>query len=78
MAQELLTEKYRPQNLDDLIVPDRIMKLFEKGVQTNMLFYGTPGTGKCVTEDTLITVRNKKTQEIEKVTIGEFHKRFLT
>ena len=32
--------------------------------------------GKCVTGDTKIKVRNKKTKEIEELTIAEFFKRF--
>jgi len=43
---QLFTEKYRPKTLDDLIVPERVMNQFKNGVQTNLLFYGTPGTGK--------------------------------
>ena len=32
-------------------------------------------TGKCCSYETLIKVRNKKTLEIEELTIGEFHER---
>ena len=32
--------------------------------------------GKCVTEDTKIKIRNKKTKEIEEITIKEFFERF--
>jgi len=42
----LWTEKYRPQELSDLIVPERIAKKLDKGVYQNLLFYGGPGSGK--------------------------------
>ena len=43
---QLFTEKYRPKNLDDLILPDRVMSKFKEGLVQNMLFAGSPGTGK--------------------------------
>jgi len=42
----LLTEKYRPATLEDLIIPDRIRTKLNDGVYQHMLFYGSPGTGK--------------------------------
>jgi len=42
----LLTEKYRPKNLDDLITPSRVKTKLEKGVYQHLLLYGSPGTGK--------------------------------
>lgn len=45
--QELLTEKYRPQSLDEIALPKRLKELFSKeGIVQNMLFYGTQGAGK--------------------------------
>ncbi len=46
MIQALFTEKYRPKNLDDLILPERVMNKFKDGLTQNMLFAGSPGTGK--------------------------------
>jgi DNA polymerase III delta prime subunit len=47
MVQELFTEKFRPKKLEQMILPDRIMKLVEKGeLHQNVLFYGPPGLGK--------------------------------
>ena len=43
---QLFTEKYRPKNLEDLILPDRVMSKFKDGLVQNMLFAGAPGTGK--------------------------------
>lgn len=42
----LWEEKYRPQNLKELIVPQRIRNIFEKGVVQSMLLHGTAGIGK--------------------------------
>jgi DNA polymerase III delta prime subunit len=42
----LLTEKYRPSTLADLIIPDRIRTKLNDGVYQHLLFYGSPGTGK--------------------------------
>ncbi|MCM1218255.1 MAG: AAA family ATPase [Lachnospiraceae bacterium] len=42
----LWTEKYRPSTLTQLIVPQRIRTIFEKGVVQSMMFYGTAGIGK--------------------------------
>jgi replication-associated recombination protein RarA len=42
----LLWEKYRPQSLKQMILIPRIAKLIENGVESNMIFYGTSGTGK--------------------------------
>jgi DNA polymerase III delta prime subunit len=42
----LLTEKYRPKSLDDLITPKRVGDKLSKGVYQHLLLYGSPGTGK--------------------------------
>jgi len=44
--QLLWTEKYRPKSLDELILPERILKKLRQGVYQNLLLYGSPGTGK--------------------------------
>lgn len=47
MIQELFTEKYRPQTLDQTILPPRIRKTIGDGkLHQNYLFYGPPGLGK--------------------------------
>lgn len=48
-VQELFTEKFRPKNLKTLIATDRIKNELKRGVIQNMLFYGSPGTGKSST-----------------------------
>jgi replication factor C small subunit len=46
MIQELLTEKLRPKELRHMILPERIKKQFEAGLQQNVLLAGSPGLGK--------------------------------
>ena len=42
----LWSERYRPTDLKQLIVPQRIRTIFENGVVQSMLFHGTAGIGK--------------------------------
>jgi len=51
---QLFTEKYRPKNLDHLILPERVMNKFKDGIQQNMLFAGSPGTGKTSTAKAIV------------------------
>jgi DNA polymerase III delta prime subunit len=51
---QLFTEKYRPKNLSDLILPDRVMSKFKDGLVQNMLFSGSPGTGKTSTAKAIV------------------------
>lgn len=46
MIQELLTEKLRPKELKHMILPTRISKQFENGLNQNVLLSGPPGCGK--------------------------------
>jgi len=45
-TERLFWEKYRPNNLDEIILPDRIRTVVEHGIQTNLLFVGPAGIGK--------------------------------
>ena len=54
MIQALFTEKYRPKDLSDLILPDRVMNKFKDGLTQNMLFAGSPGTGKTSTAKAIV------------------------
>ena len=51
---QLFTEKYRPKNLDELILPDAVMNKFKDGLVQNMLFAGSPGTGKTSTAKAIV------------------------
>lgn len=44
--ETLLWEKYRPQTLEELILPDHVTQVVKDGIKTNMLFVGPPGVGK--------------------------------
>jgi DNA polymerase III delta prime subunit len=46
LDKQLFWEKYRPSNVVDLIVPDRIKKIAEKGIEGNYIFHGNSGCGK--------------------------------
>ena len=54
MINALFTEKYRPKNLSDLILPERVMSKFKDGISQNMLFAGSPGTGKTSTAKAIV------------------------
>jgi replication factor C small subunit len=54
MIHTLFTEKYRPKNLEDLILPDRVMSKFKDGISQNMLLAGSPGTGKTSTAKAIV------------------------
>ena len=54
MIQALFTEKYRPKDLTDLILPERVMNKFKDGLTQNMLFAGSPGTGKTSTAKAIV------------------------
>ena len=49
----LWTERYRPTELSEIILPSRIQSKLNNGVQNNMLLYGSPGTGKSSTAKVL-------------------------
>jgi DNA polymerase III delta prime subunit len=54
MVSTLFTEKYRPSNLDELILPDRVMSKFKDGLTQNVLLAGSPGTGKTSTAKAMV------------------------
>lgn len=63
MLQELFTEKYRPKTFDDLILPDRLINSFRKGLTTNLLLSSSAGRGKCVVADTFVTILDEDFEE---------------
>lgn len=46
MKHLLLSERWRPKTLEDIILLPRIRKIFEDGLQQNVILYGSFGTGK--------------------------------
>ena len=46
VTQKLFTELFRPQTLDQAIILPRIREELSKGLTTNLLLYGSPGSGK--------------------------------
>jgi DNA polymerase III delta prime subunit len=46
MKELLLSERWRPKTLDDVILLPRIRKIFENGIKQNTILYGSFGTGK--------------------------------
>jgi DNA polymerase III delta prime subunit len=46
LKDKLYWEKYRPATLKNIILLPRIEAFIKDGIHTNMIFYGTPGTGK--------------------------------
>lgn len=54
MYKELLTEKYRPKNLDEIALPKRVKDFLEGGIQTNLMLYGTQGSGKTSTAKLMV------------------------
>jgi len=61
----LLWEKWRPKNIDDIILLPRIKKYFENGISGNYIFYGHYGTGKTSLARILIGKYHKNTPYLE-------------
>lgn len=54
MRNLLLSERWRPKNLEDVILLPRIKKIFENGLNNNVVLYGHFGTGKTTLSRILI------------------------
>jgi len=65
MKNLLLSEKYRPKTLEDLIILPRIRKIFENGLNENVILYGHFGTGKTSLARILIGRYTKDTPKLE-------------
>ena len=60
ILNSLWIEKYRPIKIEDLVLPERYMSDFKRIIEKcdlpNLLFSGSPGSGKCVDGDEEIEV----------------------
>lgn len=65
MRNLLLSEKYRPKSMEDIIILPRIKKLFENGLNDNYIFYGHFGTGKTSLARILIGKYSKDSPMLE-------------
>jgi len=68
---EIWTEKYRPKKIDDIINQEEIKRALKSFVKNknmpHLLFAGPPGTGKCLTGDTLVLTKEYGLEEIGKI-----------
>jgi DNA polymerase III delta prime subunit len=65
MKQLLLSEKYRPKTMEDIILLPRIKKAFENGLNENVILYGHFGTGKTSLARILIGRYTKDSPKLE-------------
>lgn len=65
MKNLLLSERWRPKNLDDVILLPRIKEIFKNGLNQNVILYGHFGTGKTTLSRILIGKYLKNTPHIE-------------
>lgn len=65
MKHLLLSERWRPKTLDDIILLPRIREIFKNGLNQNVILYGHFGTGKTTLARILIGKYSKNTPHIE-------------
>jgi DNA polymerase III delta prime subunit len=65
MKNLLLSERWRPKNLDDIILLPRIKEIFKNGLNQNVILYGHFGTGKTTLARILIGKYLKNAPHIE-------------
>ena len=60
MAERIWVEKYRPKELEDVVLSEETAELFGKYIYDkslpHVLFYGPPGSGKCHHGDEIIEI----------------------
>jgi len=84
IAQSAMGYELNPANIKDFDIPldlnygesfvekhNYIINQIKNNKHGLFLFHGDPGTGKCVTGDTKIKIRNKKTGLIEEINIED-------
>jgi DNA polymerase III delta prime subunit len=65
MKELLLTERWRPKDIDDIILLPRIKKIFTSGLTQNVILYGHYGTGKTTLARILIGKYSKSKPHLE-------------
>jgi DNA polymerase III delta prime subunit len=65
MKNLLLSERWRPKTLEDAVLLPRIRKIFENGIQQNVILYGSFGTGKTTLSRILIGKYSKDKPYLE-------------
>ena len=65
MKQLLLSERWRPKTLDDMVLLPRIRQIFSNGLTQNVILHGSFGTGKTTLARILIDKWSKKSPFLE-------------
>ena len=65
MKNLLLSERWRPETFEDIILLPRIKDIFKNGLNQNVILYGSFGTGKTTLSRILIGKYSKNTPHIE-------------
>lgn len=65
MKHLLLNERWRPKTIEDMVLPNRIREYFKDGLQTNVILYGSFGTGKTTLARILIGKYSKENPYLE-------------
>ena len=72
---DIWIEKYRPQNLNDIVGQDLTIKTLIHYVETqnvpNLIFYGSRGVGKCHAIDTPILMHDGSIKKVQNIKIGD-------
>lgn len=65
MKKLLLSERWRPKTLSDMVLPQRIINYFKNGLETNVILHGKFGTGKTTLARILIGKYSKSNPYLE-------------
>lgn len=68
-------DKYRPKKLDDVKHQNELLKFLKNVTKTgdmpHLLFYGSPGTGKCLSGDTKVMMYDRTTKYAKNIKVGD-------
>jgi len=68
-------EKYRPKKLSEIVYQDDVVKMLKKVVETgvlpHLLFWGTPGSGKCLHPNTPVLTHDKIIKKAKNICVGD-------